>query len=77
MSEPVLQVENLTVTFPGRRGAGITVIDDVSFDIRPGETLSLVGLVQQHLQQQVGSGVAGVADQSHHSRPDSPRQFTP
>ena len=42
MAEPVLRVDNLVVRFSGRRG-GITVIDDVSFDINPGETLSLVG----------------------------------
>lgn len=42
-TEPVLRVENLIVRFPGRRGAGITVIDGVSFDIKAGETLSLVG----------------------------------
>jgi peptide/nickel transport system ATP-binding protein len=43
MAEPVLRVENLIVRFPARRGASITVIDDVSFDIKAGETLSLVG----------------------------------
>src|SRR4051794_21988702 len=43
MTEPVLRVENLVVRFGGRRGAGTTVIDDVSFAIAPGETLSLVG----------------------------------
>jgi ABC-type glutathione transport system ATPase component len=42
MAEAILRVENLVVRFSGRRG-GVTVIDDVSFDINPGETLSLVG----------------------------------
>ena len=42
MAEPILRVDNLVVRFSGRRG-GITVIDDVSFAINAGETLSLVG----------------------------------
>jgi ABC-type glutathione transport system ATPase component len=43
-SEPLLQVRDLVVRFPGRRrGAATTVIDGVSFDLAPGETLSLVG----------------------------------
>jgi len=43
MTEPVLQVDHLSVTFAGRRGTGAKVIDDVSFAISPGETLGLVG----------------------------------
>lgn len=43
MTEPVLKVDNLVVRYGGRRGAGTTVIDDVSFDLYAGETLSLVG----------------------------------
>src|SRR5919109_3002671 len=43
MSEPVLRVENLVVRYGGRRDTGTTVIDDVSFEIAAGETLSLVG----------------------------------
>jgi ABC-type oligopeptide transport system ATPase subunit len=42
-TEPVLSVDHLSVTYHGRRGAGVTVIDDVSFEVSPGETLSLVG----------------------------------
>jgi ABC-type oligopeptide transport system ATPase subunit len=42
MEKPVLRVENLVVRFGGRRG-GVTVIDDVSFHINAGETLSVVG----------------------------------
>jgi len=41
--EPVLKVDNLVVRYGGRKGAGTTVIDDVSFDLHAGETLSLVG----------------------------------
>jgi len=43
MSEPILSVRDLVVSFPGRRGASTTVIKGVSFDLFPGETLSLVG----------------------------------
>src|SRR3954471_6081768 len=44
MTEPILQVKDLVVTFPGRRrGEGKTVIDGVSLDLAAGETLSLVG----------------------------------
>lgn len=35
---PVLAVENLTLRF-----GGLTALDDVSFDIRPGEILGLIG----------------------------------
>src|SRR5205807_8454660 len=38
----VLSVRNLKVEFPTRRGI-LTAIDDVSFDIAPGEVLGVVG----------------------------------
>src|SRR4051812_31670873 len=43
MSDSVLSVENLVVRYGGRGDTGTTVIDDVSFEIAAGETLSLVG----------------------------------
>lgn len=43
MAEPILSVQDLVVRFPGRRGQSTTVIRGVSFDVSPGETLSLVG----------------------------------
>lgn len=49
MSEPLLKVENLTKHYPVRRGlfsrvAGhVRAVDGVSFEIREGETLGLVG----------------------------------
>ncbi|MFF1571384.1 ABC transporter ATP-binding protein [Leifsonia sp. NPDC058292] len=43
MSEPILQVKNLVVTFGSNRKSAKTVINDVSFDLHAGETLSLVG----------------------------------
>jgi len=42
MPDPILSVENLTVTFKTRFGR-IPVIDDVSFGIAPGEILGIVG----------------------------------
>ncbi len=47
--EPLLEVRNLHMQFPIRRGAFrrtvgvVKAVNDVSFHIRPGETLSLVG----------------------------------
>ena len=42
-ADPILQVKDLVVAFPGRRKSVTTVIRDVSFDLAAGETLSLVG----------------------------------
>jgi peptide/nickel transport system ATP-binding protein len=42
MTEPLLQVKNLRVEFPTRRGT-LLALDDVSFDIAPGEILGVVG----------------------------------
>ena len=39
---PLLEVEHLRVEFPTRRGT-LTALDDVSFDIAPGEILGVVG----------------------------------
>jgi ABC-type glutathione transport system ATPase component len=42
MAGPLLSIRNLTVDFPLRRGL-FTAVDDVSFDIMPGEVLGVVG----------------------------------
>ncbi|MEM7696027.1 MAG: ABC transporter ATP-binding protein [Pseudomonadota bacterium] len=39
---PVLSVKNLRVEFPTRSGV-LTAIDDISFDVAPGEVLGVVG----------------------------------
>ncbi len=42
MSRPLLEVQNLVVEFPGRRGT-LRALDDISFSIAPGEILGVVG----------------------------------
>ena len=42
MTTPLLQVRNLRVEFPTRHG-NLLALDDISFDIAPGEILGVVG----------------------------------
>ena len=42
MTMSLLQVKNLVVEFPGRRGT-LRALDDISFEIAPGEILGVVG----------------------------------
>jgi peptide/nickel transport system permease protein len=39
---PLLEVKNLSIRFPQAHGE-VAVVDDVSFSVRPGETMALVG----------------------------------
>jgi peptide/nickel transport system ATP-binding protein len=54
MTLPLLSVRNLRVEFPTRR-ARLVAIDDVSFDILPGEVLGMVG------ESGAGKSVTGAA----------------
>jgi peptide/nickel transport system permease protein len=40
---PLLAVRHLEVRFPGAAGHELTILQDVSFDLAPGETLGIVG----------------------------------
>jgi peptide/nickel transport system ATP-binding protein len=42
MAKPLLEVKNLRVEFPTRRGT-LVAVDDISFSIAPGEVLGVVG----------------------------------
>ena len=39
---PLLEVKNLSISFPGAHG-DVKIVDNVSFTVRPGETMGLVG----------------------------------
>ena len=41
-AEPILEVRNLSIRFPQQHG-DVAVVDNVSFSVRPGETMGLVG----------------------------------
>jgi oligopeptide transport system ATP-binding protein len=43
VTEPVLSVRDLSVSFRGARGRVVQAVDAVSFDVDPGETLAIVG----------------------------------
>jgi peptide/nickel transport system ATP-binding protein len=54
MSEPILSVRNLRVEFPSRKGV-LVAVDNISFDIAPGEVLGVVG------ESGAGKSVTGAA----------------
>lgn len=41
-AEPLLEVRNLSISFPGAHG-DVRIVDNISFTVRPGETMGLVG----------------------------------
>ncbi|TGD26987.1 ABC transporter ATP-binding protein [Brevibacterium sp. S22] len=56
----VLEIENLTVEYRGRRGRNIRSVDDVSFRIREGEMLGLVGESGSG-KSSIGKSIIGLA----------------
>ncbi len=60
MTTPVLSVKNLRVEFPTRRGA-LVAVDDISFDIRAGEVLGVVGELGAG-KSMTGSAVIGLLE---------------
>ena len=59
-ASPLISVRNLTVEFPLRRGL-FTAVDDVSFDIMPGEILGVVGESGAG-KSMTGSAIIGLID---------------
>src|SRR5207249_4547878 len=57
---PLLEVRNLRVEFPTRRGT-LLALDDISFDIAPGEVLGVVG-ESGACKSLTGSAIIGLLD---------------
>ena len=43
MAEPLLQVRNLDVSVRDKKGREFKIVDDISFDVQPGEVIGLIG----------------------------------
>ncbi len=56
MADPILQVRDLRVEFPGRHGV-VTALDGISLTLHPGETLGVVG------ESGAGKSMTGLAVQ--------------
>jgi peptide/nickel transport system ATP-binding protein len=63
-TSPLLEVRNLRVEFPTRRGT-LVALDDVSFDIAPGEILGVVGESGAG-KSLTGSAIIGLLDPPGH-----------
>ncbi len=64
MTEPIISVRNLVVEFPLRRGL-FTAVNDVSFDIMPGEILGVVGASGAG-KSMTGAAIIGLIEQIAH-----------
>lgn len=62
MNQSVIDVRNLKVEFPGRRGT-VTALSDISLSIRPGEILGVVG------ESGAGKSMTGLAVQGLLEKP--------
>ncbi|CVI20732.1 putative oligopeptide ABC transporter (ATP-binding protein) [Agrobacterium fabacearum CFBP 5771] len=62
MNQSVIDVRNLKVEFPGRRGT-VTALSDISLSIRPGEILGVVG------ESGAGKSMTGLAIQGLLEKP--------
>ena len=43
MSQPLLTVRNLEISVRDKRGHEFKIVDDISFDVKPGEVIALIG----------------------------------
>ena len=43
MTEPLLKVRNLDVSVRDKKGHEFKIVDDISFDVQPGEVIALIG----------------------------------
>ena len=43
MTEPLLKVRNLDVSVRDKKGHEFKIVDDISFDVKPGEVVALIG----------------------------------
>ncbi|MGB7260511.1 MAG: ATP-binding cassette domain-containing protein, partial [Albidovulum sp.] len=43
MTQPLLTVQNLTVAVRDKKGRETIIVDDISFDVQPGQVIALIG----------------------------------